>query len=1253
MPRNGDKAKVRFTRPQAVFYILLLSGIAAFFILHSRAALIASGYLLLVAYGMIVGHKILAIFAGLLCHDEETVGEEELRQVRNGMLPTYAILVPLYREAEIVAHTVRSIMALDYPTDRLDVLLLVEEDDPDTLRAVRALSLPGHIRVLMIPAGRPKTKPRACNVGLSHATGEHLVIFDAEDRPDPDQLLKAVAVFRRLPPSLGCLQAKLNFYNRSDSILARCFALEYSAWFDLFLPGLHALRCPIPLGGTSNHFRTEALRRVGGWDSYNVTEDCDLGIELARHGIETRVLDSTTWEECPGTAWSWLKQRSRWMKGYWQTFLVHTRRPAAVAAEIGLCRYLQTLVMVGGHIFTMLVNPVSWAILAVWLFQPWRLFFPESPWTVVPVVLSSFLLGINLLFVAVHGLAGWRRRLSGAWWCALFMPVYWGMISIGAVRGFVQFFWAPHFWDKTVHGHSQAASAEKTAIPAVEARSFSPRPVVLASGSRLGRRALFVLLVLLVAGCLAATLYVPVRMKYREQIRRARISWGGPSAQDRQSVEASWFDDSALAITAKLDADGEVPASLFKFMVFVKVADGEWYQRPVDEYELAGNAVVIRVPLDAGWGAKDSGRPWGPWCLRRVREVGLRVFTEPGFPLRKLRIARTDLVPASAPPPPLTATVARMPAEFHQWQVAEFDVKLSREFRNPFDPNEISLDMRITDPAGKDRLIPAYYHQDYSRELRDGREVLTAVGTPRWRVRFTPEMPGIHRWTLAGVAREGGALGQPPGGSFTATPGVARGFVRADPQDGRFFAFANGDFCYPVCLNIRSPADNLRPRGLDDAYPGADEGTYAYDRFFDEMAASGINLGRIWMSPWFGSIEWARSVPGFHGLGEYNLQNAWRLDYLLEVAERRNLLIEIALHHHGPFQEASGSDSQWQDNPYNRSNGGELDRPAQILTDAWAKQVVKTRLRYLVARYGAYPSLFAWLLWIEVDAVENNPAIQEQWHREMAPWLKDLDMARHPITTEFRTATGTPCVWQIPAIDYVQVAAYTSEKGLLNVLRKRANALTSYGKPSILEEYGGAWNGGDRDAIAQEIHDGLWAGWMLPISASPMAWWWNFIFARNLDRFHAAFAAYIRGEDLRGNDDRCINLPVAGATRMAAMARLGDSRAYAWIYHEGVSNSNGVTRDGVDDAFRRSANPGFDPVNDVAPDIFPPEKGLSLALPEMQDGLYRVELWDTWQGGVSEVREMACVGGVLNVPLPVMTRDLALKVKRVDPGVGP
>jgi cellulose synthase/poly-beta-1,6-N-acetylglucosamine synthase-like glycosyltransferase len=339
--------------------------------------------------------------------------------------------------------------------------------------ACRSLTLPSSIEVIVVPHAMPKTKPKACNHGLRAARGEFLVIYDAEDRPDRDQLRKAVAAFRRLPPGIACLQAKLNYYNPYQNVLTKWFTLEYSALFDLILPGLHHLGMPIPLGGTSNHFRTSVLRELGGWDPFNLTEDCDLGMRLHRHGWRTQVLDSTTWEEANSRLGNWVRQRSRWVKGFIQTHFVHIRSNFQTAREMGPFGFASFLLTVGGFSASCLLNPFFWAVdlfrLAVaagFSPPPWILLHlggladvtqgSTAAWT----RLSQFfwyavaLYSANSFFIAIQILGCTRRRLWRLIPFALASPLYWVLISIAGWKGLLQLFYRPFYWEKTRHGLS-------------------------------------------------------------------------------------------------------------------------------------------------------------------------------------------------------------------------------------------------------------------------------------------------------------------------------------------------------------------------------------------------------------------------------------------------------------------------------------------------------------------------------------------------------------------------------------------------------------------------------------------------------------------------------------------------------------------------------------------------------------------------------------------------------------------------------
>ncbi len=377
--------------------------------------------------------------------------EQDLATLSDADLPVYTVLVPLYREAASLPRLLDGLRALDYPKDKLDVLWLLEEDDEETRSAAAQMELPRYVRIAVVPDGQPKTKPKACNLGLALARGEYVVIYDAEDRPEPDQLKKAVLGFARCGPEVVCLQAKLNFYNQRQNLLTRWFTTDYAIWFDLLLPGLDHLDAPMPLGGTSNHFRTGELRGLLGWDPYNVTEDCELGVRLAMNGRRTRMIDSTTWEEACSRLDYWIRQRSRWTKGYVQTWLAQERRPFRLLRRLGLLRTLSFHIMVGGTIVCLLVNPVYWLLTLLWFTFRWETFGELFPYPLILWGLICLFVG-NFLFVYSAVLATCKRGYYDLVKHCLLIPLYWVLTSIGAWKGFAQLPARPSFWEKTRHG---------------------------------------------------------------------------------------------------------------------------------------------------------------------------------------------------------------------------------------------------------------------------------------------------------------------------------------------------------------------------------------------------------------------------------------------------------------------------------------------------------------------------------------------------------------------------------------------------------------------------------------------------------------------------------------------------------------------------------------------------------------------------------------------------------------------------------
>ncbi|MEM9013913.1 MAG: glycosyltransferase family 2 protein, partial [Pseudomonadota bacterium] len=374
-------------------------------------------------------------------------------------LPTVTILVPLYDEAKSVSRLLRSLRALDYPQEKLDIKLLLEGDDRNTIEEVRRHKLDDHFDVLLIPPCPPRTKPKACNFGLRLARGDLIVIYDAEDRPEPDQIQKAASAFHKADDDLACVQAKLNYYNKHENWLTRLFTLEYSLWFDWLLPALQELRAPIPLGGTSNFFRTDKLIEIGGWDPYNVTEDADIGIRISKLGYRVEIIDSTTFEEANCRLGNWVRQRSRWMKGYLQTWLVHMRKPHEIIRSSGWGGFLSLQLFVAGNIFSAIINPVLWTTTLIWLFTRTDAIAAAFPGPLLDLNMIALVAG-NSFFVALSVIAPLRRGWFGLAAYGLTAPIYWLLTSIAAYKALWQIVLRPHYWEKTEHAISKSFDRE-------------------------------------------------------------------------------------------------------------------------------------------------------------------------------------------------------------------------------------------------------------------------------------------------------------------------------------------------------------------------------------------------------------------------------------------------------------------------------------------------------------------------------------------------------------------------------------------------------------------------------------------------------------------------------------------------------------------------------------------------------------------------------------------------------------------------
>ncbi|SIN83134.1 glycosyltransferase family 2 protein [Vannielia litorea] len=390
-------------------------------------------------------------------------------------LPVVSVMVPLFREEHIASHLIQRLSRLTYPKELLDVCLVMEASDDTTRLTLSRTPLPGWIRVITVPRGAVQTKPRALNYALEFTRGSIVGVWDAEDAPEPDQIHKVVQRFHERPAEVACLQGALDFYNAGTNWLSRCFAVEYASWFRVVLPGLARLGWAIPLGGTTLFFRREALDEIGGWDAHNVTEDADLGMRLYRMGYRTELIESTTFEEANCRALPWVKQRSRWLKGYALTWAVHMRNPARLWRDLGAWQFAGFQLLFLGALSQFVLAPFLWSfwLVVLGLWHPLSGWMPGwAVWTLAITFFASELVNI------ATGLTGTRRAGHPALykWVPT-LHFYYPLGSLASYKALWEIVTKPFYWDKTTHGLH--AEDDELAPIIVVAPANAPAPAAL------------------------------------------------------------------------------------------------------------------------------------------------------------------------------------------------------------------------------------------------------------------------------------------------------------------------------------------------------------------------------------------------------------------------------------------------------------------------------------------------------------------------------------------------------------------------------------------------------------------------------------------------------------------------------------------------------------------------------------------------------------------------------------------------------
>ncbi len=697
-----------------------------------------------------------------------------------------------------------------------------------------------------------------------------------------------------------------------------------------------------------------------------------------------------------------------------------------------------------------------------------------------------------------------------------------------------------------------------------------------------------------------------------------------------------WMSADALALDLHLPSDMPTDTRLLFFLVD---ADYNWFQHQPPLPAATNGISRIRIDLSSaaqGWEPRGHFAEWHHRVRLRSKHIGFRLFSDSEYE----GVAVVDNLRVTAAVESETAPeirrVRRLTPRAVVYEQYELAVDLPDRYNNPFDPDEVSLTADIEEPDGSKRTIPGFYYQSYYRQRGEPHDRLIPQGPPHWRIRYTPMMPGEHRMTIHVNDRYGSD--RSPALVLDADPPKRQGFVRVSERDPRFFEFDDGSPFFPIGHNLRSPFDER----MHLQFPWSlrhDEGSSIYDHYFRQMKDHGVNITEIWMASWSFGIEWSRTAPGYHGIGQYNLMHAWELDQVIEQAERKDIYINLVIHNHGKF--SKHWDPEWDENPYNKERGGYLETPEDYFSDERAFKDFEQSIRYIIARWGASPTIFAWKLWNELDLtgsqrerVNHRRSEVVEWHRRMGAKVKQMDPYRHMIGTHFcgDYTHQNPEIIKLPEIDLAMIDAYHSNSDPLHIVDlmiRSARFNNRFDKPVLITEYGGSPHAATLQHLDGALHAGLWSSVAIPLGGAPMLWWWGLIEEQNYYTKFRALANFMKGEDRRNPDAvmRHIQTLVDDDSGRAdgdflALSFLSDHNGIGWM---------------ADTNHFSSRNP-------------PAVSNLVMRIEDMAEGRYTVEFWDTTQGDPVHELQTTTRNGILDVEAPVFTRDLAFKIRGHNTG---
>jgi len=720
--------------------------------------------------------------------------------------------------------------------------------------------------------------------------------------------------------------------------------------------------------------------------------------------------------------------------------------------------------------------------------------------------------------------------------------------------------------------------------------------------------------------------------EHRSASVTAKLSFPGDHTLYLFAPTSSWIHIEELQFDISWPDDAPTNAQV---LVYTKDWDYFWYQTLCPGYLVPGRTNRFGVDLSPGSEAWHPRYHHGRWHFRNLlnpRQVGLKLFSDQPYK-GTCTLGNLVGVPPDGHDPPYIRNVRANSGRVACYERFELTFDIPDRYADPFDPQQVAVTGDFETPDGRTVTVDGFYSRRYYREVMNTREKVVPQGPPHWCLRFTPVVEGGHTYTLTVRDRHGEAHWG--SATFEATAASQPGFVRVAKRDPRFFEFDDGSTFFPVGHNIRSPFDTR----MDSQFPWRQrwpEGTTAYARYFEAMGANGENISEVWMAAWSLGLEWSPGYPGYRGVGQFNVMNAWELDRVLEEAERNHIYVNLVIHNHGKF--TTCLDHEWEDNPFNVANGGYLDKPEDYFTDHRAHAAFRKLMRYIIARWGYSTRIFAWQLWSELDLVGSKDGYHHhhrrpelvEWHKVMGQVVKDMDPYDHMVSTHVSgdyTKQSREIIG-LDSMDLCPIDAYhfsADPLHIIELMRKTVAFNDPFRKPVLITEFGGSHMAQGLKHLRETLHAGLWSSVAIPLGAAPMFWWWQVVDEENLYPMFGALSRFMKGVDRRDPSMKmhrpALLVGEQAASGLAVECMRSPRLALGWIYHT-------------------ERFPSIDPSGE------PTVMELTVRLDGMSGGAYDVEFWDTMAGKAVSRRRYASRNGLLVVQVPPFARDIAFKARR-------